>query len=64
MSTKAEIYLERQTAQRLILTVCDDLDKMIAYARTQGDPAISMTTDKAESMAYVLEKARGRLIGI
>lgn len=63
MSTATK-YIARQTAQRLILVACGDLDKLVEDARQHGDDTVAMTTDDADNMADVLRKARESLIGV
>lgn len=62
--TTATKYIARQTAQRLILVVCGDLDKLVSAAKENGDDTVTMTTDDADTMAAVLRKARESLIGV
>jgi len=62
--TTATKYIARQTAQRLILTVCGDLAKRLEYAKIQGDAAINLSLDDADDMERVLRKARESLIGV
>ena len=62
--TTATKYIARQTAQRLILVACGDLDKLVATAREYSDPNIVMSPDDAEKMSSVLKKARESLIGV
>lgn len=62
--TTATKYIARQTAQRLILVACGDLDKLVEDARKRGDDTVTMTTDDADAMERVLRKARESLIGV
>ena len=62
--TTATKYIARQTAQRLILVACGDLDKLVSAAIKSGDDTVTMTTDDADNMADVLRKARESLIGV
>ena len=62
--TTATKYIARQTAQRLILVACGDLDKLVEDARQLGDDNIAMSPDEAEKVSSVLKKARESLIGV
>ena len=62
--TTATKYIARQVAQRLILTVCGDLDKLVSSAQENGDGNVTMSVDDADNMAAVLRKARESLIGV
>ena len=62
--TTATKYIARQTAQRLILVACGDLDKLVSAAKENGGDTVTMTTHEAANMADVLRKARESLIGV
>ena len=62
--TTATKYIARQTAQRLILVACGDLDKLVIDARKRGDDTVALSTDDADAMERVLRKARESLIGV
>ena len=57
---KAEIYLKRQTAHRVISVIGGDLDNIIKSANSD---AVMVEVDKLEAMKQAVDNALMSLIG-
>lgn len=63
MSKKADNYVTRQTAQRVITVVRSDLGKRLQQARNRGDKSVELSIDDIETIDHALVVARGALVG-